>query len=75
MSNGWHYQLMKHVDQQGYTYYAIHEYYPGAIMGEGENDGWTLEPVRVTGESKEDVVWALKAMLHDIEKYGEVDYE
>lgn len=75
MSKGWHYQLMKHVDEQGYTYYAMHEYYPAEILGKGETDGWTQDPVDVTGDRVEDVVWSLKAMLHDIEKHGVKDYE
>lgn len=77
MSKGWHYQLMYHKpEQEGWEgYYAIHEYYPAAIFPEGEQDGWTENPCDITGDSVEDVVWILKAMLHDIEKHGVKDYE
>ena len=75
MSKGWHYQLMRHKDGYGGTYLAIHEYYPKEIFPEGEQAGWTIDPCEVTGEDVKDVVWSLKAMLHDIEKHGVKDYE
>ena len=70
----WHYQLMYHkrenpADFEGDGYYAIHEYYP---LEEG--DGWTEDPVEVTGEDIEDVKKALLLMLHDIDKHGVKDY-
>ena len=77
MSKGWHYQLMRHTKMyagEPYTYYAIHEYYPAAVFPEGDGDGWTHDPCDVTGDSVEDVVWLLKAMLNDIEKHGVKDY-
>lgn len=64
--NHWHYQLMKHPDGS----YAIHEMYH---MDDG--DGWTENPVSVTGESIDDLRWSLKAMLNDIDKHGVRDYE
>lgn len=71
----WHYQLMYHrykephpVDGEGY--YAIHEFYR---MDDG--DGWTEEPVEVTGDSIEDLKKSLMLMLQDIEKHGVREYE
>lgn len=77
MTKGWHYQLMYHKyaepnDVDGEGYYAMHEYYPEEILGEA---GWTLNPCDVIGDSKEDIIWMLKAMLNDIEKYEAMDYE
>ena len=71
----WHYQLMYHKNEnpatfEGDGYYAIHEYYP---MKDG--DGWTEDPVEVTGEDIEDVKKSLLLMLHDIDKHGVKDYE
>jgi hypothetical protein len=51
-------------------YYAVHEYYE---MDDG--DGWTENPVDVTGCSIEDVKKALMLMLHDIDKHGVKDYD
>ena len=69
----WHYQLMYHKGENtGYgdaDYYAIHEYYN---MDDG--DGWTENPVEVTGESVEDVKKSLLLMLNDIDKHGVKDY-
>jgi hypothetical protein len=70
----WHYQLMYHKHEKPVLgeegYYAIHEYYK---MDDG--DGWTENPVDVTGCSIEDVKKALMLMLQDIDKHGVVDYE
>jgi hypothetical protein len=70
----WHYQLMRHKtphlgDDEG-IYYAIHEYHE---MKEGQ--AWSMDPVEVIGESVNDVIWSLKAMLHDIQRHGVKDYE
>lgn len=65
MSKHWHYQLMKQ-NFSGEDYYGIHEYYPDLEGG----DAWTEEPVAVTGESIEDVKWALEQMLKDVDKHG-----
>ena len=71
----WHYQLMKHVEKTGDVWYGVHEIY-GKGQGYTLNaEGYTLNTVSVDGESKEDVVWQLKAILNDIDKYDVVDYE
>ena len=75
MSDYWHFQLMYHKREnpaafEGDGYYAIHEYYP---MKDG--DGWTVQPVEVTGEDIEDVKKSLLLMLNDIDKHGVKDYE
>jgi len=62
----WHYQLMIHDDGT----FAIHEYFH---MDDG--DGWTENPVSVTGESIEDLKKSLMLMLGDIDKHGVKDYE
>ena len=67
MANYWHYQLMRHKDEE---YFAIYEYYP---MEDG--DGLTEHPIYVDGESIEEVKEVLQAMLEDIEKHGVKDYE
>jgi len=71
----WNYQLMYHKREnpaafEGDGYYAIHEYYPT----EG-GDGWTEDPVAVTGNSIEGVKKTLLLMLQDIDKHGVKDYE
>lgn len=37
-------------------------------------DGWTRDPVEVTGEDIEDVKESLLLMLQDIDKHGVKDY-
>ena len=68
----WHYQLMRHKDEDGDMCLAVHEYYP---MEDG--DGWTDRPVFVDVgcKSVDDVKEVLQAMLKDIEKHGVKDYE
>ena len=69
-NNTWHYQLMRHKDEDGVPLFAIHEYYPSE-----DGDGWTEQPITVDGESVEEVKSVLLMMLADIEKYGVKDYE
>jgi hypothetical protein len=69
----WHYQVMRHTNEKGVEYYAVHEYYP--IDFPNEQDAWTEVPVSIDGETVEDIRWMLKAMLKDIETHGVVDYE
>jgi len=70
MTNHWHYQLMRHTDENGETYFAIHEYYP---LEDG--DGWTERPVFIDGDSVEEVKNVLMMMLEDIQKHGVKDYD
>jgi len=62
----WHYQAIKHTEDNGDVWYGIHEMYP-------DLNSWTEEPVRVVGESIEDLQWQLEAMLYDLEKEGVTD--
>jgi hypothetical protein len=61
---------MRHVDDFGEDYYAIHEYY-----GLDDGDVWTGSPVDVIGASVEDLKKSLLCMLHDIDKHGIKDYD
>ena len=70
MTNHWHYQLMRHTDDNGEEYFAIHEYYPDI-----DGDGWTEAPVDVTGDTIEEVKEVLQMMLADIEEHGVKDIE
>jgi hypothetical protein len=65
MSSYWNYQVMKHIDTFGEDYYAAHEQYH---MEDGE--GWTENPVEVTGRSIEDLKKSLLLILKDIDKHG-----
>ena len=64
----WHYQLIRHTEPNGKVWYGVHEYYVYA-------GGYTVEPVRLAGDDKEDIKWMLEKMLEDIEKHGVKDYE
>jgi len=66
----WHYQLMRHHNNFGEEYYAIHEMF---LLDDG--DAWTENPVTVTGESIEDVKKSLMLMLGDIDKHGVKNYD
>ena len=70
MSNHWHFQLMRHTDDNGEEYFAMHEYYP-----DKDGDSWTEAPVDVVGDTIEEVKEVLQMMLADIEKHGVKDYE
>ena len=66
----WHYQLMKHVDKSGEIWYGIHEYF-----NMNDDNAWTEQPVRVSGESPEEVKEILGMMLRDIDRHGVKDYD
>jgi len=53
---------MKHTESDGEVWYGIHENY--------RSGGYTVEPVRIMGEDKEDIEWLLETVLKDIEKHG-----
>ena len=63
----WHYQLMEHTEPDGEVWYGVHEKYGSS--------GYTVNPVRVMGQDKEDIKWMLETILKDIEKHGVKDYE
>ena len=63
----WHYQLMKRTEPNGEVWYGVYEFYG---MG-----GYTAQPVCALGDTPEEVVDQLKAMLEDIEEHGVKDYE
>ena len=66
----WHYQLMKHVDKSGEIWYGIHEYF-----NMNDDNAWTEQPVRVSGETPEEVKKILGRMLRDIDRHGVKDYD
>ena len=66
----WQYQLMKHVNKNGEVWYGIHEYF-----NMNDDNAWTEQPVRVSGESPEEVKEILGMMLRDIDRHGVKDYD
>ena len=65
----WHYQAMRHTDENGNTWYAIHEFYPIP-----DEPGWTENEIRPDGESIQDLRTQLLLMLLDIDRHGIKDY-
>lgn len=73
----WHYQLMKHTDEEGETWYAVHELYSRESPDKDSDDvnlGWTAEPVDIRGDTLEDIMRLLKDVQSDIRRYGIKDY-
>lgn len=64
----WHYQLMRHVNEDSSEWYGVHEYYD--LSG---TPAPSITPI-VTGENEQDVIWSLQMMLADIEEHGVKDY-
>ena len=63
----WHYQLAQHTEPCGKVWYAVHKNYY-------RSDSYTVEPVSIRSDDKEDIKWMLQAMLSDIEKHGVKEY-
>ena len=64
--SSWHYQIMRHVDDSGDEYLAIHERY---IMHD-KQESWTERPVPIEAETTADLRMALIDILRDMERYG-----
>lgn len=64
----WHYQLIRHFDDEGDPYFGVHEYLSCEYGVE-----WDDTPVFVEGDTVEQVKWMLKAMLECIEEHGVID--
>ena len=65
MSGHWHYQLMRHEEDPHDVWYGVHEMFPSL-----EEGAWTEEPVRVLGESLDDIKWQLETILKDLPNYN-----
>ena len=65
----WHYQLIRHTEPDGKVWYGVHKNYYRS------GSSYTVEPVNIQSDDKEDIKWMLQAMLMDIEKHGVKDYE
>lgn len=62
----WHYQATKETIR-GEDIYTIREVY------EGENYGWTVNPMYAQGETKEELIQDLRNMLSDAEEFPVLD--
>ena len=64
--SGWHYQIMRHIADDGETYLAIHEFY----TMHDKKQGWTERPVPIEADTLPEMRIALLNILQDIEKHG-----
>lgn len=62
----WHYQIMRHVDDNGEDYLAIHEFY----TMHDKKQGWTERPVPIEADSVPEMRVALLNILRDLERHG-----
>ena len=67
--NHWHYQLMRHTEDDGEVWYGVHEMY---ILHDGPF--WTEDPVRIISEDQKGIDWQLWRVLFDIVEHGVIDY-
>ena len=65
MSN-WRYQIMRHVDDNGESFLAIHEFY----TMHDKKEGWTQRPVPIEAETVSSLRQALLQILIDLERHG-----
>jgi hypothetical protein len=61
----WNYRVMRRVDPDGTDWFAIHEVYYDAA---GNPDGYTENPVDVSGDSLEGLSWVLDRMREALNK-------
>jgi hypothetical protein len=63
---GWNHRVIKEGDEAD-SWYAIHEVYYDRDSKDLVQ-GWTENPVRVIGDSLEDLRWTLEKMLESLDK-------
>ena len=71
---GWHYQAVRRRTPNGDDWIEVREAYPDLR----EDDGplpITEGTCKVDGETVDDIRWALKAMLNDLDRHGVIDAE
>ena len=64
--SSWHFQVMRHMADDGETYLAIHEFY----TMHDKSEGWTERPVPIEADTLPEMRRALLAILTDIERHG-----
>jgi hypothetical protein len=64
--SSWHYQIMRHVDDNNDAYLAIHEFF----VGHDKKEGWTAKPVPIEADSVPEIRMALLNILRDLERHG-----
>lgn len=77
----WNYRLVRHAPSTakigGKTveveeWYAIHEVY---YDGDGNINGITSDPIQLTGDSKDAVLYAINLIDNDIKRFDILDYD
>jgi hypothetical protein len=64
----WHHRVIKHTSGIGETYYGVHEVYHGLDKDHPDALAWTDEPVRVMGDTIDDLRWTLTKMLEALDR-------
>lgn len=62
----WWYQVMRHTDDAGQPYLAIHEAY---TLHDGR-EGWTAKPVPIEADTVPEMYQALHRILSDFDRHG-----
>ena len=62
----WHYQIMRHTDDSGEDYLAVHEFF----VGHDKKQGWTAKPVPIEADTLPEMRRALIDILRDLERHG-----
>lgn len=61
---GWNYRVMEHIQPSGWECLAIHEVY----YDPGDKLSWTKEPIKVCGDTIEELRETLNLMLAALDK-------
>lgn len=69
MRMSWNYKLVRHFTKENEVWYGVHEEFH---LGSGETL-LTENPISLTAESKAEMLWVIKQIAQDIERYGVED--
>jgi hypothetical protein len=62
----WHYQIMRHVDDNGDAFLKVHEFF----IGHDKKESWTAFSVPVEADSVPEMRMTLLDILRDLERHG-----
>lgn len=68
----WNYRVVRKTVSKGDDYFALHEAY---CTDAGEVESITLEPIAFVGDTREEVIDALRMALKDAERHPVYDDE
>jgi len=69
--SSWHYQIMRHVDDNGDAFLKVHEFF----IGHDKKESWTAFSVPIEADTVPEMRMTLLDILRDLERHGVRDVD